>query len=156
MEKYAAHPAINTRNITQSNEASRSIYINCALLLNSLSDENAERGRKAQNFAQHIRKNILTDNLEEHLKRTQLELMKIREKISTLKASLQKCNADTEERTVRLATQFNADQNNITLATERDFYKSQLSFLRKAYEQTRVQKRLGELTFEYLRTATDE
>jgi len=82
--------------------------------------------------------------------------MKIREKISTLKASLQKCNADTEERTVRLATQFNADQNNITLATERDFYKSQLSFLRKAYEQTRVQKRLGELTFEYLRTATDE
>lgn len=57
---------------------------------------------------------------------------------------------------MRLATQFNADASNISLQTERDFYKSQLSFLRKAREQTRVQKRLGELTFDYLQTATDE
>lgn len=86
----------------------------------------------------------------------QRQLLRIREKISTLKSSLRKYNAETEEKTSELAIFFNENSVNLNLNSQKDFYRTQLSFLRKASQQTQVQKKLGEYCLEYFHSAINE
>lgn len=44
---------------------------------------------------------------------------------------------------MKLAAHFQQDQANVGLSGPKDFYKREISFLKKAYEQTRIQKKLG-------------
>jgi septal ring factor EnvC (AmiA/AmiB activator) len=77
------------------------------VILNSLCDENSSRCRKINDFVQLIRNNILRELTEHHLASSQRELLKVREKISTLKSTLKKHNGETEERANELAALFN-------------------------------------------------
>ena len=90
------------------------------------------------------------------LKIGQRQLLRIREKISTLKSSLRKYNAETEEKTSELAIFFNENSVNLNLNSQKDFYRTQLSFLRKASQQTHVQKKLGEYCLQYFHSAINE
>lgn len=114
------------------------------MILNSLCDENTNRCKKINDFIHLIRTNILKELTESHLSSSQKELLKVREKISTLKASLKKYNQETEEKTVELGNLFKEQSGNITNKCDKDFYRTQLSFLRKAIQQIEVQKKLGE------------
>ena len=69
-DKFASHPIINTHFATQSNELSKDVYINCSRLLNSLSDENLERCKRSQTLVVFIRKHIMQDLIEDHIKRS--------------------------------------------------------------------------------------
>lgn len=69
-------------------------------------------------------------------------MLKVREKISTLKNSLKKCNQETEEKSEELARQFS--ESGLYVRPVGDFYSSQLEFLRSASQQVFIQKRLGE------------
>lgn len=149
-------PVINTRFALQNNSLSKNVYINCSVILNSLCDENTSRCRKINDFIHLIRTNILKELTENHLSSSQKELLRVREKISTLKASLKKYNLETEEKTVELGNLFKEQAGNITNKCERDFYRTQLSFLRKAIQQIEVQKKLGEYCLEYYHTAVLE
>lgn len=51
---------------------------------------------------------------------------------------------------------FTEQASNITNATDKDFYRTQLSFLRKAVQQIVVQRKLGEYCLEYYHTAVQE
>ena len=44
----------------------------------------------------------------------------------------------------------------MNIHSDKDFYRTQLSFLRKAGQQTHVQKKLGEYCLEYYNTAITE
>lgn len=92
-EKYATSPVINTRYALQHNSLSKHVYINCSVILNSLCDQNAQRCKKITDFVQLIRTDILQRLTETHLNASQKELLKVREKISTLKSALKKHNA---------------------------------------------------------------
>lgn len=61
------HPVINTKYALQNNSISKSVYINCTVILNSLSDENAARCRKINDFIHLIRNDILRDSIDAHL-----------------------------------------------------------------------------------------
>lgn len=76
------------------------------MILNSLCDENTNRCKKINDFIQLIRNNILKELTENHLSSSQRELLKVREKISTLKSALKKQNSETEERANELAALF--------------------------------------------------
>lgn len=149
-------PVINTRYALQNNSLSKNVYINCSVILNSLCDENTGRCKKISDFIHLIRTNILKELTEAHLSTSQKELLKVREKISTLKASLKKYNLETEEKTVELGNLFKEQAGNITNKCDKDFYRTQLSFLRKAIQQIEVQKKLGEYCLEYYHTAVLE
>jgi hypothetical protein len=113
-EKYVLSPVINTRYTLQGNSLSKNIYINCSVILNSLCDENAARCKKIADFIHLIRTNILKELTEAHLNSSQKELLRVREKISTLKASLKKYNTETEEKTIELGNLFKEQSGNIT------------------------------------------
>lgn len=149
-------PVINTRYALQNNSLSKNVYINCSVILNSLCDENTARCRKIADFIHLIRHAILKELTEAHLNASQKELLKVREKISTLKASLKKYNAETEEKSAELALLFNEQASNVAHRLEKDFYRTQLSFLRKAAQQVEVQKKLGEYCLEYYHVAIQE
>ena len=51
---------------------------------------------------------------------------------------------------------FNEQSGNITNKVDKDFYRTQLSFLRIAIQQIEVQKKLGEYCLEYYHTAMQE
>jgi hypothetical protein len=85
-------PVINTRYALQGNSLSRNVYINCSVILNSLCDENLTRCRKISDFVLLIRSSILKELTESHLASSQKELLRVREKISTLRAALKKYN----------------------------------------------------------------
>jgi hypothetical protein len=155
-EKYVTSPVINTRYALQNNSLSKNVYINCSVILNSLCDENTARCRKIADFIRLIRHAILKELTEAHLNASQKELLKVREKISTLKASLKKYNAETEEKSAELALLFNEQASNVAHRLEKDFYRTQLSFLRKAAQQVEVQKKLGEYCLEYYHVAIQE
>ena len=70
-EKYVSQPIINTRYALQNNSLSKNVYINCSIILNSLSDENQARCRKINDFIQLIKNDILKDRIESHLSATQ-------------------------------------------------------------------------------------
>jgi hypothetical protein len=57
---------------------------------------------------------------------------------------------------MELANLFKDQSNNITNKCDKDFYRTQLSFLRKAIQQIEVQKKLGEYCLEYYHTAVQE
>ena len=156
-EKYVSHPIINTRYALQNNSLSKNIYINCSVILNSLSDENQTRCRRINDFIHLIRHEILKEIIESHLTTTQRELLRAREKISTLKTSLRKYNQETEEKTNELAIFFNENSASFKLSNNtKDFYAAQLDFIRIAGKQTSVQKKLGEYCVEYYNIAIAE
>lgn len=126
------------------------------MILNSLSDENQVRCRKINDFIQILRNDILREIIENHLNSTQRELLRSREKISTLKNSLRKYNLETEEKTSDMALFFGENALNMNISSEKDFYLAQVEFLRKASKQTMVQKKLGEYCLEYYQLAVDE
>lgn len=70
-------------------------------------------------------------------------MLKVREKISTLKNSLKKYNSETEEKSEELAKLFSESSNNVLMKSTQDFYSVQLEFLRCASQQILIQKRLG-------------
>ena len=55
-----------------------------------------------------------------------------------------------------MAVLFSEQANNITNTTDKDFYRTQLSFLRKALQQIETQRKLGEYCLEYYHTAVQE
>lgn len=155
-EKYINSPVVNTRYALQSNSLSRNVYINCSVILNSLYDQNAARCAKIADFVHLVRTNILQALTETHLASSQKQLLKVREKISTLRSSLKKYNQETQQKTNELAALFKEQSSNVTNKCEKDFYRTQLSFLRKAVQQIEVQKKLGEYCLEYYHTAVQE
>jgi hypothetical protein len=56
----------------------------------------------------------------------QRELLKVREKISTLKNSLKKYNTETEEKSEELAKLFGDSSSNVNMKPTSDFYSVQL------------------------------
>ena len=69
---------------------------------------------------------------------------------------MKKYNTETEEKSTELAGLFKDQSSNVTGKCDKDFYRTQLSFLRKALQQTEVQKKLGEYCLEYYHTAISE
>lgn len=57
---------------------------------------------------------------------------------------------------MELGNLFKEQSGNVTQKCEKDFYRTQLSFLRKAIQQIEVQKKLGEYCLEYYHTAVQE
>jgi hypothetical protein len=138
-----ASPVINTRYALQNNSLSRNVYINCSIILNSLCDENTTRCKQIAGFVQLIRVNILKELTETHFNSSQKELLTIREKISSLKSTLKKYNLETEQRANELAGLFGDQSANVTARLDKDFYRTQISFLRKGQRQIEVQRQLG-------------
>ena len=102
------------------------------------------RCRRINDFIHLIRSDILKEIIENHLTTTQRELLRARQKISTLKNSLRKYNQETEDKTGELAVFFNENAVSYNLSSDKDFYAAQLDFIRIASKQTSVQKKLGE------------
>ena len=92
-----------------------------------------ERCKRINDLVQLLKHDILRDLIESHLSQSigffiwgQRELLRVREKISTLKSSLRKHNTETEEKTKELAIFFNENSVNFTVSSEKDFYQTQL------------------------------
>ena len=79
-----------------------------------------------------IRTTILRELTEAHIASSQKELLRVREKIATLRAALKKDHAEVAEKTVELGELFRQQAANVTAKADQDFYRTQLSFLRKA------------------------
>ncbi len=58
---------INTKYALQNNAISKNIYINCSVILNSLSEENYAKCKKVQDFITLIKGSVLKDLMEQHL-----------------------------------------------------------------------------------------
>lgn len=58
---------INTKYALQNNAISKNIYINCSVILNSLSEENHAKCKKVQDFITLIKGSVLKDLMEQHL-----------------------------------------------------------------------------------------
>jgi hypothetical protein len=82
--------------------------------------------------------------------------LKIREKVSTTRQILAKVSGEVDRKITKLAVRYNQYATKLGHDPSKDFLKGQLSFLRKAFEQTQVQKKLGLLIFDFLRIAADE
>lgn len=57
---------------------------------------------------------------------------------------------------MKMATRYNQYVTQFNHNPNKDFLKTQLSYLRKTYEQSQIQRKLGEFVYEYLKMAADE
>jgi alpha-N-acetylglucosamine transferase len=78
MERGVAYPVINTKCALQNNSISKSVFINCTVILNTLSDENSEKSKRVCSLIEVIRNDILRDSMEWHLQLSQKELLRVR------------------------------------------------------------------------------
>ena len=107
----------------------KTAYTNCTLLMNLVYDNSLEEGQRCQLLANTIRKVILKERLDEHSSQSHLNLLRIRERIASLKAELQVCNAEAEKRSTLLVE---THQLNEASFSDKDFYELQLTFIQKA------------------------
>ena len=76
--------------------------------------------------------------------------------MSTTRQALLKVTSEVDRKITKLAVRYNQYVTKLGYDPTKDSLKSQLSFLRKAFEQTQIQKRLGLLIFDYLKISVDE
>jgi hypothetical protein len=80
----------------------------------------------------------------------------VRERISTTRNGLLKCRDDIDRKIVKMAGRYNNYVTQFNHNPNKDFLKTQLSYLRLTYEQSQIQRKLGEYVYDYLKMAADE
>lgn len=63
-QKYCNFPVTDTRKALANNNVSKSVFINCSIILNSLNDERQEKCKKIADFVNLIKKDIIKHRME--------------------------------------------------------------------------------------------
>lgn len=57
----------DTKKALANNSVSKSVFINCSIILNSLNDEREEKCKKIGDFVNLIKKDIMKNRMEYHI-----------------------------------------------------------------------------------------
>jgi hypothetical protein len=90
---------------------------------------------------------LLEEIIEDHLVESSAQLYSIKQNLNQLQRTLQYVIERCEEKSTRLTSQFHenysAEKVRSVFSSSRDFFQSQLKFLKHAYKHVEIQSAVG-------------